>query len=922
MGQWIRRSVYVWMAIIGCLSMSASQTRGSGTKSNTLPRAPFLLQAKSYEESPFVTRVDFKNGMTVLVQEVRSLPVLAIQAYVYTGGDKKSNQDAKLAEILASAVGRGGRTTSTGTYRQRMHLLGGFLKHSIDIQNTMFEMTLPSAQWKQALALMEEILLHPSIDVSAMQMEHRLAEEASLARIDDPIVFSRKALIELGFHETQTTQAKLPDNELLSKYDPEKLIALHRSLYVPSGITLIVSGNVRSSDILNEVCRLFDQGVSPRTKLNLKQKIYQQKEFQYHSLHGNITAPRILFGYHAPTETDEDFRAIEILNAILGIGEGAVLPFRLRDEKKLVYSANAVLDRYSDYGFLSIEMTTDPQNIDKSEIAALTEIELLKKNGPNPSEMERAVAMLEHAYWKNTETVSGKASWLAHFEFLGDWKRKDRYIAELRNVKANDVKKVANRYLQLKNCSLLEYLPKTMEARNLASENVFRTLDGLLEPSANQEQESRSKKVAYSADIPREQRPFQYSEIQYPFKKASILRGPDMYIREDHTSPLIDLGIFFPGGKQFEDRLNTGITELMTHLMLQGDEEYEGTEFLYQMEVFGGTIQPIIKDDYFGFYFSIPAVNFAPAFKLLQEAIRNPTFSKQAFERQKELQLNRIFQRNASRQYLRKLVDQMLFKDFPYALDATGTEESLAAITQESLQNWHVKTVHNKKPIILVVGDVNGTSLAAYFVGDFSGSRMQNAETLKDFVKPLDKEYLAEKQGYGSESMIFVGFQAPPTEDEDWQIANVLECYLGGQGKLLQEIRDREGISRKVSLIYKPRLRGGSIIASATMNLGNESKVLKLLKDEIQRIRSAPIEVHDFSAAINSAIGSHEIRNQVRANQISDLIENLLAGRDINEYQDYTTDIQNITPDDLKAVAKKIFDMDKSVILRVHANSQ
>jgi len=185
----------------------------------------------------------------------------------------------------------------------------------------------------------------------------------------------------------------------------------------------------------------------------------------------------------------------------------------------------------------------DPKNIDKCEIAVLTEIELLKRNEPNAFEMERAFAQLEHDYWKKTETVSGKAETLARFEFLGEWKRKDKYIEELRKVKASDVTKVAKRYLQLKNCSLLEYLPVSMEDRILAGENVLRTFEGLLELSADQEQEARNKEIVYSIDMPAERGQFQYSEIQYPFQKASILRGPEMYIREDHTSPLIDLGI-------------------------------------------------------------------------------------------------------------------------------------------------------------------------------------------------------------------------------------------------------------------------------------------------------------------------------------------------------------------------------------------
>jgi zinc protease len=922
MKKWIGRSIQLLIAIILCLSISISQTRRPAAKSKSVPRAPFLLQSKSYEETPYVTRVIFKNGMTVLVQEVRSLPFLSIQAYVSRGESLQIAQDPQLADMLASIVSRGGMHGSTGTYRQKIQLLGGVLSHSDDLRNTKYEIVVPSAQWKQALALQEEMLFHPSFDADAIRMETHLAGEEIRGILDDPIEYSREKLIELGFDKTQAVKYKISSEDSLKTITPEKLAVLHKSTYIPAGITLVVCGDVRSSDILNEICLLIDQRIEPQTKANLEQKVFQQKGFQYRALLGDIPTPRILFGYHTVAEKGEDFRALEVLNAILGKGEGAVLPERVKNQKHLAYSAESVLASYPNYGYLSIEMTTDPQNIDKSEIAALTEIELLKRNEPNDFEMERAFAQLEHTYWKKAETVSGKAETLARFEFLGEWKRKDKYIEELRKVKAADVTKVARRYLQLQNCSLLEYLPVTMGERMAASENVLKTFEGLLGPSADQEQEARNKEVVYSIDMPAEKGQFQYSEIQYPFQKASILRGPDMYIREDHTAPLIDLGILFPGGKQYENGANSGITELMMHLMLQGDGQHHGSQFLSQLEVYGGKIQPVITDDYFGFYFSIMSDNFEPAFNLLQAAIKNPVFSKQEVDRQKELQLNRILQRNASSQYLRKQVEQVLFKEFSYALDAAGTEASISGITPESLQNWHNGTVRNKKPIVIAIGDAKGTSLASNFVQHFSGSRMQNADTMKDFAKPLAKGYSFEKNRYSSESMIFIGFQAPPIEDEDWEIATVLQAYLGGQGRFAQEIRDRQGIANQVSMIYEPRLRGGSIIASSSLNPKNEDAVLKQFTEEIIKVSDSPIDPHDFRAALNSAIGSHGIRNQNRENQILDFTSNLLAGRGIPEYQNFANDIFEVTVEDLKAVAKKILNMDKSVILRVHANAR
>ena len=80
--------------ILGFLAVSLSAAgtllRAGSVQRTRLPGevrrvAPFLQQAKSYEETTYVTKIVLKNGMTVLVDEYHLQPVVAIQAYIRVG---------------------------------------------------------------------------------------------------------------------------------------------------------------------------------------------------------------------------------------------------------------------------------------------------------------------------------------------------------------------------------------------------------------------------------------------------------------------------------------------------------------------------------------------------------------------------------------------------------------------------------------------------------------------------------------------------------------------------------------------------------------------------------------------------------------------------------------------------------------------
>ena len=909
-------------ALLIGIGLCYAQGRQSPAKVSAPRSAPFVQQAKTYEETQYVTRIVLKKGVKVLVNEFRRQPVVSIQAHVRGGFLDEPAGSPGMAQLMAAMVQRGPGDKSIGNYRQNVQALGGLFSGLADHEDTQFEIVAPAAQWKRALALQADALLNPALEGDALKLEANLQRDEARGALSDPESFADEKLLELGFEQPRMARSSALAAGSLAAITRENLAEFHKSRYTADAITLVISGDVSSGDVLNEVARLYAKApgaAAPRNPLSLSS---DQKEFRYRAVRGNVGNPRVLFGFHTAAMDSEDYGALEVLRAMVGLGEGSVLNARLRDQKKIIIAQDTSLRTYSDSGYLCIQVEVSPENIDRAEIAVLTEIELLKREEPNEIEMERALAQLERAYWKSIETVSGRARTLAHFESRGDWKRMNRYVSDLRHVKPADVMRVARQYLQLQNCSLLEYLPAGVEDRTLTVDSMRRILEELLAPSTAQEASERAKEIVLAVKYPAEGGSFKFSEIQYPFQMASILRGPDIFIREDHTSPLIDIGIFFAGGKLQEKAENAGITERMVNLMLQGTKEMMAAQFNRQIEIYGGQVRPVVADDYFGFYFSILSRNIAASFELLQQAIRAPDFSKEAVSRHHAVQSANASLLQDSTAFPVSLIHQALFHDTSYGLASAGTGTGVAAMRANEVQAWYDALVKNRKPLVVAVGDTSGTAIASYFVKHFSGSRMQDAKIQEEYAKPLEKGLSVEKTWNRNESLILFGFQAPPEDDEDGYAARILQSYTGQMGRFSQEIRDRLGLAYTVDVAYEPRLRGGSLMACAAADPGNEEAIVAVFREEIQRLMETPLANRDFRSAVNHAVGIHAIRAQVRSKQIKDLAENLLAGKGKEGYYAIPKELQDANEEDLKAIARRIFNMNTAVIVRMHGRSK
>src|SRR5437870_5314923 len=98
----------------------------------------------------------------------------------------------------------------------------------------------------------------------------------------------------------------------------------------------------------------------------------------------------------------------------------------------------------------------------EAQIGVLAELESIKKFGVTNEQLVRSKALIAQSRYHEMETVSGMAEDLAHHEALGDWKRSLSYLRAIQKVSADDVVRVAKKYLVFENLSAFEYLPESV----------------------------------------------------------------------------------------------------------------------------------------------------------------------------------------------------------------------------------------------------------------------------------------------------------------------------------------------------------------------------------------------------------------------------------------------------------------------------
>jgi zinc protease len=873
-----------------------------------------MQQLKSFDQDGSVTKAVLKNDLTVLVCEAHAAPLVEVLAWVKVGYRDDPADLAGISRVMEHMLWRGTATRTAAAMAADIQASGGEFSGTAAYDHTSIRAVVPAAQWKRALAIQADAVLNAVLDPQELKRQAEVIAYESQRDLADPESLADAKLLEMGFAGERMGRGRSPDAEALSKITREKLLAFYQSSYRPARIVLVVCGDILTSDVLSAAVDLYGKARGGSAGESRAPAGDFQERFRYAQIRGNDRLARLALGFRTVPVNSADYPALEVLRAMLGSGEGAILNRRLKHQKGLILGAAADQAVFADTGYLRLRLELEPRDLDRCEVAVFTELEILRRQQADHAELERARAQVEREFWESLQTVSARAERLARFESLGSWKIANGYLARVEQVKWADIVRVAAKYLRLDDCAWLECLPADAEARHLSAETILGTVKDLVAPAAARELAERQRVTVSALETPAEAGSFKPSEVRYPFQTASILRGPDLFIREDHTMPLIHIGFFFPGGKLMETRANAGITSLMLRAMLRDSKTKSADQIYRQLEIYGGALVPVVEDDYFGFYFSVPSSNVERGLELVGEMIKSPKLDAEEIGRQKRIQSGALLGQTSG-EAARHRLREALFDDYSYALDSNGTESSLAAITPEAVQAWFKAVVADKKPVVVIVGDTEGTNLAGYFVHNFSGSRFGDVKIPEGFPKPLENKAAIEAVGDAASSSVLMSFQAVPEGDEDSFPLIVLQDYAP---VLRNRIQDALPGAFRVSLVYEPELRSGSVTACVVSAPEGEERALDLLSSELQRLANTPIPYRDYRAAVNAATGRFMIRQQYRFCQIADVMKSVLAGNGIAGFQDYLARLQDVKQTDLQEVARRVFKIEKSVTLRLH----
>ena len=226
--------------------------------------------------------------------------------------------------------------------------------------------------------------------------------------------------------------------------------AFYQRYYGPSNLTISIAGDVNPAQAKKLAEKYFGR-IPARPAPPVVTTVEPPQNGEKRVMVASPAQPFLVIAYKRPDQYSKDNAALDVLEQILSGGRTSIIYREMVRDKKIALGAAS----YATYPggkypglFLFFVVPNTGHTVEENEKDVYEIIDRVKKEKPDAVALQRVKTNLRAALIQKLDSNSGLASELASYQAAyGDWRKLFTELDEYNQVTADDVQRVAQKYL-------------------------------------------------------------------------------------------------------------------------------------------------------------------------------------------------------------------------------------------------------------------------------------------------------------------------------------------------------------------------------------------------------------------------------------------------------------------------------------------
>lgn len=412
------------------------------------------------------TEFELANGLHCFVHENHTAPIVTLDVWYHVGSKNEEETRTGFAHLFEHLMFQGSRHVGKAEHFSYVQEAGGTLNGSTNVDRTNYYETLPANQLELALWLESDRMMSLNINEENFENQRHVVIEERRQRYDNaPFGRVSEELHKRAYIYHPYRWIPIGSIEHLKQATLEEAQRFFKTFYAPNNATLVVSGDVRATEVREQIERYFGDiarsGEIPRPKNEDAPLTQEIRETFY----DNSELPAIFMAYRICNATSTDANVLDVISTILSDGRSSRLYRSLVHERRIAQSVSTHATANEHDGLFHISLIA-PQSTPLSELEKHFDDELQKivEEGVTDYELEKAKNVAEMNLTRHFSSNFGVADTIAYFHtFFKNAKEINREFERVEAVTHEDVRRVAKKYFGQKHRVVLHWLPRSMK---------------------------------------------------------------------------------------------------------------------------------------------------------------------------------------------------------------------------------------------------------------------------------------------------------------------------------------------------------------------------------------------------------------------------------------------------------------------------
>jgi zinc protease len=397
-------------------------------------------------------------------------------------------------------------------------------------------------------------------------------------------------------------------------------------------------------------------------------------------------------------------------------------------------------------------------------------------------------------------------------------------------------------------------------------------------------------------------------------KEVTSPGGIRAWLVEDHKLPLIAMQFAFRGGVEQDPVAKQGLANLTMNLLSEGAGPYDAAAFQQQLADHSVALNFNASRDSLQGSVKALSAEKTTAFDLLHLALTQPHFETSAIERTRAQQLTGLRMQLGNPEWQgRYVLFQTIFGPHPYGERRLGSTQTLASLTKADIKSFATNHLAQNNLVIAVAGDISPRELGPlldHIFGDLP--KQAKLVTMNDFVWPRTTAIILSPRE-GTQTEVLFAMPGPKRNDKDWYATEIANYILGGGGfssRLMQEVRDKKGLTYGISTGLSPMEYGGLIMGEAATDNAKTGQAWDITLDTMKHFYDDGVSEKEVDGAKDYLTGALPLA-MTSTDKIAGILVDMQLDHLGRDYLDRRNDLlRQVSVDDVNQAVRRWFNPD------------